>query len=267
MIMNYIFSNEESLKSSLMQSLDRLIGLSILERLRSFDSFFGRQAVPQIVCFDLQHPESNDIASYMIGDYELLNNHKSNNLTNKEEDQDIVIPTTVITEQQLLQYFGERRFERAKDGSLIGGRVNNGRTAEDRLCELLTDDNAWQLACDCHKKFLGYDICVSSNLKMFLCSFIWAFYKKLNKYYETAANKLSHFHRLAESKLGALVGCGLRTLEKGYNWLMEGVASLSENDYWQEKGKEKLAMWNNLKDKISEYLTTKLALVSVSTPH
>lgn len=160
----------------------------------------------------------------------------------------------------LIQTKLERKNSKAKDGSLIGDRVYNGRKEEDHLCESLTDEEISQLMEECHEKIFGRSLSLSKEILMFLSGFAIAIYKLSKNRFETYTGKLAHMHRVVKEKVGEMCGCGLRAFQKGVQWFQNYIGACSENEIWAKREEEKYSNWKAVLDEIIAFLSSRLCM-------
>lgn len=118
----------------------------------------------------------------------------------------------------------KRRNEIATDGRMVGNRVNNGRIAEDHMCDIMTDEDYIQLADDTCKDILRCSLDKSSNLVSFISMFVIAI-RDFNEHLFRSDNKLAHLGRML--KMANLKRCGARALQKFIAW----YDSFKKKDY------------------------------------
>lgn len=197
-------------------------------------------------------------------DADKLLNHNTKS-ENKKKIQEIIEQVREeFTAEELAEVYNQ--LEVTAEENKIDNRIFNGREAEKEICESLTDEEVWQLIGACYQECMGNKIHVSGKLGAFLEMFAVSFYKKLNSIFETYRGKIAHLHRVAESKLGKLVGCGVRALQKGIAWFNCFRGSCKENDSWRKAEDEKYAMYERLKERIESFLDSALPqLITAST--
>ena len=175
---------------------------------------------------------------------------------NKKKIQEVFNNFTDATEAEEVI----KEIEKVIEENNIDKRIFNGKKAEEKFCEFLTNEQVWQLIVECYTQFVNKKITCSSVFARFLKAFAFAFYKELYQREGTWDGKTSLLHRFTESKLGTKLSFGVRALQKGIAAIRDNINGRIKDciDSWKNKFEIKMKSIISLIDQIRGYLSERI---------